>query len=77
MTRRKCAFAYPTICIQSRLNLKLPSATNGHDDEDQIGRAGAMVILGFWLAFEQGGPEPKMISAWSCAGSKALFCVQR
>jgi hypothetical protein len=49
----------------------------GHDDEDQIGRAGAMVILGFWLAFEQGGPEPKMISAWSCAGSKALFCVQR
>jgi hypothetical protein len=37
----------------------------------------AMVILGCWLAFEQGGPEPKMVSAWSCAGSKALFCVQR
>jgi hypothetical protein len=35
-----------------------------------------VAALGIWLTFQQ-GIEARFVSAWSCAASRALICVQR
>jgi hypothetical protein len=35
-----------------------------------------VAALGIWLTFQQ-GIEARFVSAWSCATSRALICVQR
>jgi hypothetical protein len=35
-----------------------------------------VAAFGVWLTF-QSGVEGRLTSAWNCAASRALFCVQR
>jgi hypothetical protein len=35
-----------------------------------------VAAFGIWLTF-QAGVEGRLVSAWNCAASRALFCVQR
>jgi hypothetical protein len=35
-----------------------------------------IAAFGIWLTFQQ-GVEARFVSAWSCAASRALICMQR
>jgi hypothetical protein len=42
----------------------------------KIAAFGLFMAYGIWLAFNQ-PPSASNYSSWNCAGSKALFCIQK
>jgi hypothetical protein len=43
----------------------------------KIAALALFIACGVWLAFQPGALTPDIHSAWSCAASRAIICVQK